>query len=32
MGLKTHSRSKAIHIMLVYTGGCNDAMVVILRL
>ena len=31
MGLKTHSRSKAIHIMLVYTGGCN-AMVVILRL
>ena len=23
MGLKTHSRSKAIHIMLVYTGGCN---------
>ena len=23
MSLKTLSRSKAIHIMLVYTGGCN---------
>ncbi len=23
MGLKSFSRSKSIHIMLVYTGGCN---------
>jgi energy-converting hydrogenase B subunit M len=23
MGLKGHSRSKSIHVMLVYTGGCN---------
>lgn len=23
MNLKAYSRSKAIHIMLVYTGGCN---------
>ena len=23
MSLKSYSRSKAIHIMLVYTGGCN---------
>ncbi|MDR2829581.1 MAG: NADH-quinone oxidoreductase subunit B family protein [Methanobrevibacter sp.] len=23
MGLKSYSRGKAIHLMLVYTGGCN---------
>ena len=23
MGLKSFSRARAIHIMLVYTGGCN---------
>lgn len=23
MSLKTHSRARAVHIMLVYTGGCN---------
>ena len=23
MSLKSFSRSKAIHLMLVYTGGCN---------
>ena len=23
MGIKSHSRQKAIHLMLVYTGGCN---------
>ena len=23
MGLKSFSRARAIHVMLVYTGGCN---------
>ncbi len=23
MGIKSHSRKRAIHLMLVYTGGCN---------
>ena len=23
MGIKSFSRARAIHVMLVYTGGCN---------
>ena len=23
MGIKSYSRARAIHVMLVYTGGCN---------
>ena len=23
MGLKSYSRARAVHVMLVYTGGCN---------
>ena len=32
MGLKSHSRKKAIHLMLVYTGGCNGCDIEIMAL
>ena len=31
MSLKTLSRSKAIHVMLVYTGGCNGCDIEIVK-
>ena len=31
MGLKSFSRARAIHVMLVYTGGCNGCDIEIVK-